>query len=184
MRVITGRFRGMALYAPKNDDIRPTTDRVKEDIFNTLMPYVNEDGKFLDLFCGTGAMAVEAVSRGFNMAHLVDNSKISLEIAAKNTQKTKHPEFFKLIRSDARNFLVATKNEYDIIFMDAPYLVKDTDSLIKIICEKNLVKKGGMLVVEKSSKDPSPNCSLSLYKEKKYSAAAVYYYKNQSEGEE
>ena len=115
MRVITGRFRGMALLAPKGDDIRPTTDRVKEDVFNTLMPYINEDGIFLDLFCGTGAMAVEAVSRGFNKAELVDNSKTSLELAAKNTQKTKHPEFFRLIRSDAKGYLLATKKEYDII---------------------------------------------------------------------
>lgn len=181
MRVITGRFRGMALLAPKGDDIRPTTDRVKEDVFNTLMPYINEDGIFLDLFCGTGAMAVEAVSRGFNKAELVDNSKTSLELAAKNTQKTKHPEFFRLIRSDAKGYLLATKKEYDIIFMDAPYGLKNTDELISIITSRGLLKEGGMLVVEKSSKDSRCVCGYTLHKEKKYSAAAVYYYKNVKE---
>lgn len=181
MRVITGRFRGMTLLAPKGDDIRPTTDRVKEDVFNTLMPYVNEDGIFLDLFCGSGAMAVEAVSRGFNKAELVDNSKTSLELAAKNVQKTKHPEYFKLIRSDAKNYLIATKKEYDIIFMDAPYAFKNTNELIDIIISRSLLKEGGMLVVEKSSKDDRCVCEMSLYKEKKYSAAAVYYYKNTKE---
>ena len=94
MRVITGRFRGMALLAPKGDDIRPTTDRVKEDVFNTLMPYINEDGIFLDLFCGTGAMAVEAVSRGFNKAELVDNSKTSLEACRQKHAENQAPPSF------------------------------------------------------------------------------------------
>lgn len=178
MRVITGRFKYTTLFSPKNDEIRPTTDRIKVDIFNILMPYVNEDGIFLDLFCGTGAIGIEAVSRGFNKAELVDSSKEAIDLATKNVEKTKSKQYFRLTRSDAKNYLASTRNTYDIIFMDAPYNYKDTDSLIKIIQERNLLKEGGVLVVEKARKEPTPICSLPCIKEKLYSATAVYYYRN------
>lgn len=184
MRVVTGRFKYTTLLSPKNDDIRPTTDRVKVDIFNILMPYIKEDGIFLDLFCGTGAIGIEAVSRGFNKAELVDFSKEAIDLASKNIEKTRNKQCFKIARSDARNYLLSTRNTYDIIFMDAPYNYKDTDALIKIIAERKLLNEGGVLVIEKARKEPLPDCSLPMFKEKLYSATAVYYYKNESPRED
>lgn len=183
MRVITGRFKYTPLASPKTNDIRPTTDRIKVDIFNILMPFIKEDGIFLDLFTGTGAIGIEAVSRGFNRAELVDSSRESLALAAQNVKKTKNEQYFRLIRSDAKAHLLATRNTYDIIFMDAPYDYKYTDELIRIIEERGLLKDTGILVVEKSSKEPEPVCSLHSHRVKKYSATKVYYY-TCSSGEE
>lgn len=184
MRVITGRFKYTSLFSPKNDDIRPTTDRVKVDIFNILMPFVKENGIFLDLFCGSGAIGIEAVSRGFNKAELVDISKEAIDLANKNIEKTKNKQYFRVTRSDAKNYLLSTRNTYDIIFMDAPYNYKDTDSLIDVIIKRNLLSKGGVLVVEKARKEPQPECSLLMFKEKLYSATAVYYYINEEPTED
>lgn len=176
MRVIAGRFKYTPLISPKNNDIRPTTDRVKEDIFNILMPFYRNDGLFLDLFCGTGSIGIEAVSRGFAMAELVDSSRTALELATKNVAKTRHKELFRLVRSEASSYLIATANRYDIIFMDAPYDYADTDRLCDIIVKRDLLKDTGILVVERSSHEREPQCALELYRVKKYSATTVYYY--------
>lgn len=176
MRVIAGRFKYTPLMSPKNNDIRPTTDRIKEDIFNILMPFYRSDGLFLDLFCGTGAIGIEAVSRGFAMAELVDSSRTALDLTAKNVAKTRHEELFRLVRSEASSYLIATRNRYDIIFMDAPYDYADTDRLCEIIVRRDLLKDTGILVVERSSREREPVCELELYRVKKYSATAVYYY--------
>ena len=176
MRVIAGRFKYTPLLSPKNNDIRPTTDRIKEDIFNILMPFYRSDGIFLDLFCGTGAIGIEAVSRGFAMAELVDSSRTALDLAARNVARTRHEEFFRLVRSEASSYLIATRNRYDIIFMDAPYDYADTDRLCGIIVKRDLLKDTGILVVERSSREKEPDCALEPYRVKKYSATTVYYY--------
>ncbi|MBR4395244.1 MAG: 16S rRNA (guanine(966)-N(2))-methyltransferase RsmD [Eubacteriaceae bacterium] len=186
MRVIAGLFRGMTIISPKGNDIRPTTDRVKEDIFNIIRPNIAEDTVFLDLFCGTGAIGIEAVSRGAGTAYLVDSSKEAIALAAKNVEKTKMSDHFVLKRSEAASFLSSTRARFDIIFMDPPYEFGGTDALAGAIRERGLLKEGGLLLIELSSRsnhDTPPGYE--LIREKVYSATRVGFYKLlANEGEE
>ena len=110
MRVISGEFRGMKLASPKGEAIRPTTDRIKEDVFNILRPYIYSDSIFLDLFGGTGSIAIEAVSRGCEKAHIIDTSVEAVKLIKENVQKTKQPERFRVLRRAAFDFLIETIN--------------------------------------------------------------------------
>ena len=88
MRVISGKVRGLKLNTPKNDDVRPTTDRVKESVFNIINGYVM-DSNVLDLFAGTGSLGIECLSRGANKCVFVDASKTSIEIVKSNIKKAR-----------------------------------------------------------------------------------------------
>ena len=181
MRVIAGEFRGMKLIAPKGDDIRPTADRAREDIFNILSPYI-ADCTFLDIFAGTGAAGIEAVSRGAAKAVFVDNSQKSIELIRQNTQKTKRSENFEFFKSDASKFLHETIHSYDIIFLDPPYNFRDCEKLIRLISSRKLLKQGGVLAAEQARETQLPDTigNLSLFRKKLYSASAVLFYKENS----
>nr|WP_330362406.1 16S rRNA (guanine(966)-N(2))-methyltransferase RsmD [[Clostridium] dakarense] len=86
MRVISGKVRGLKLNTPKNEDVRPTTDRVKESLFNMINPYIMESN-VLDLFAGTGSLGIECLSRGANRCVFVDISKESISIIKSNIKK-------------------------------------------------------------------------------------------------
>ena len=86
LRVISGKVRGLKLNTPKNDDVRPTTDRVKESVFNIINGYVM-DSNVLDLFAGTGSLGIECLSRGANKCVFIDASKTSIEIVRSNIKK-------------------------------------------------------------------------------------------------
>ena len=178
MRVISGEFRGMNLYAPKDWEIRPTTDRIKEDMFNIISPYVAES-VFLDLFAGTGSIAIEAVSRGAKRAVLVENGRESLSLIKKNLEKTKKAGEFQVVRSDVVRFLLTTRDKYDIIFLDPPYAYPGAEQLLRLIDERELICEDGMLVIEqgKEARLPEEVGRLSLVKTKTYSLTKMHFYK-------
>ena len=181
MRVIAGEFRGMKLFVPKGDDIRPTTDRAREDIFNILSPYI-AGCTFLDLFAGTGAAGIEAVSRGAAKSVFVDNSQKSIELIRQNIQKTKRSENFEFFKSDALKYLHETIHSYDIIFLDPPYNFRDCEKIISLICSRNLLNRGGAVAAEQGREPQLPETigNLSLFRKKLYSSSAVYFYKENS----
>ncbi|WGX75822.1 16S rRNA (guanine(966)-N(2))-methyltransferase RsmD [Paraclostridium bifermentans] len=86
MRVISGKARGLKLNTPKSEDVRPTTDRVKESLFNIINPYIM-DGDILDLFAGTGSLGIECLSRGANKCVFVDLNRSSIDIVKSNIKK-------------------------------------------------------------------------------------------------
>ncbi len=184
MRVITGEFRGMKLSSPKGDLIRPTTDRIKEDVFNTLRPYIYTDSLFLDLFAGTGSIAIEAVSRGCQKAYLTDTSTDAIKLIKENIQKTKKPERFRVLRRSAYEFLIETNLKYDIIYMDPPYAYEDLSKLTDILLNKRIIADGGVLVIETGlSAIITLNDSYELFKDKKYSKTRMRYYRyNEAQG--
>ena len=97
MRVISGKARGLKLNTPKNEDVRPTTDRVKESLFNIIQNEVKES-IFLDLFSGSGAVGLEAASRGAKEVIICDKSKEAVQIINKNIEKTHLKDKIKLIK--------------------------------------------------------------------------------------
>ena len=121
MRVITGSARGRRLETLEGEDVRPTTDRVKEAIFSVIQ-FETEGRAFLDLFAGSGQMGLEAVSRGASSAVLVDRSKNAIKIIEGNAEKTHLKDQCSIVNSDAADFIKRSKgSKFDIIFIDPPY---------------------------------------------------------------
>ena len=120
MRVITGSARGRRLITLEGDDVRPTTDIVKEALFS-IIQFEIEGRNVLDLFGGCGQLAIEALSRGARSATIVDLSKKSVEIIKKNVNSTGFTNNAFVVNSDATAFLSRTREKFDIALLDPPY---------------------------------------------------------------
>ena len=148
MRIITGIYKGRHFDIPRSFKARPTTDFAKENIFNVLMQYVDfEDAQALDLFSGTGSISLELVSRGCKQVVSVemdrDHHRFIQECLKKlNTDKCVP------IRGDVFRFLKSCKQQYDFIFADPPYALKELPKIPDIIFERQLLKDEGMFVFE------------------------------------
>lgn len=139
MRIIAGKYKGHQLVAFKADHIRPTTDRVKETLFNKLQ-FQMEDAKVADLFCGTGNLGIEALSRGASFCTFVEKNPKSLTITRQNLEKLKVPGGqLKIINMDVLAFLKTYEGEpFDIIFADPPF----TEKMAHFVMEAASVSAG------------------------------------------
>lgn len=151
-RVVSGKCRGTVLEAPKGDATRPTTDKVKEAIFSSIQMRV-PGSAFLDVFSGTGQMAIEALSRGAESAVLIDQAGKSQQVISKNLEKTHLKDQARPIKMNYTEALklLGKKNEtFDIIFMDPPYAMAETaaKTVAELITEYKLLNEGGMFIVE------------------------------------
>ena len=120
MRVITGTARGRRLLTLEGEDVRPTTDRVKEAVFS-IIQFETEGRAFLDLFAGSGQMGIEALSRGAKEAVFVDSAKKSVDIIRQNLKSTNLEQNAKVCRLDWQSFLSMNTTKFDIVFLDPPY---------------------------------------------------------------
>jgi 16S rRNA (guanine(966)-N(2))-methyltransferase RsmD len=120
MRIISGSKKGKRLLTPEDYAIRPTSDKVRGAMFNVLQ-FEIQGKTVLDLFCGTGAIGIEALSRGAKFAVFVDNSAESLELARRNIAACGFEGNSRLVLSDAVKFVKNTDEEFDITFLDPPY---------------------------------------------------------------
>ncbi|MBC7746250.1 MAG: 16S rRNA (guanine(966)-N(2))-methyltransferase RsmD [Flavobacterium sp.] len=151
MRIIGGKFKGLRLKPPPNLPVRPTTDVAKEALFNILNNQVDfENIRVLDLFSGTGNISLEFASRGVLKVVAVDREfscynylkKIAKELKLENIQANK---------SDVFKFLETETDSYDLIFADPPYDLPQITLIPNILFENNLLKKGGLLIIEHPS---------------------------------
>ena len=147
MRIISGKARGTKLYTLEGTETRPTLDRVKESLFNIIQNDI-EDAEILDLFAGSGAIGLEFLSRGARNAVLCDKSKDATEIIKRNVQKTHMEEKTQILNLDFETCLDKVKNrQFDIIYIDPPYVTKYIlKSIEKIIAQGNLKKEGIMIL--------------------------------------
>ncbi len=145
MRVITGILRGKKLKTLEGNDVRPTTDRVKEAIFSIIQFQV-QGCTFLDLFCGSGQMGIEALSRGADFVSFVDNSDKSLEVTKTNLLDTKMMSQARLTNSDAKTYLRTTKTTFDIAFLDPPYNKGILEEILPLLSEK--MKEDSIVICE------------------------------------
>lgn len=177
MRVIAGELKGQRLVAPRGWKVRPTSDRVREAIFSALGERV-VGARVLDLYCGTGALAIEALSRGAAHAVLVDQDT---RPALGNVQRLGLADRTELVRSDAERWLSRVSvadaaGKFDLVFVDAPYRLADrvTETLENHL--PRLLAADGRAVVESGARRPLRIESLEPLRQRRYGAADVTIY--------
>ncbi len=146
MRIIGGQFRSRKLASFDGEDIRPTGDRAKEALFNILSTRTY-GARVLDLFCGSGALGLESLSRGANEVIFNDASKESLAVLRKNLNALKVQA--KVYNLDFKQCLNTVKGQFDIIFIDPPYRLDYGVPAINKIIEGNLLSENGVVVYER-----------------------------------
>lgn len=155
MRIIAGELRGRRLVDSKNIDFRPTTDRNREALFNILFcgRVVKEcgfeliDANVLDICCGSGSIAFEALSRGAKSATLVDNNNLHLDVAKQNAQILKIEDKCEFILADAKISLRNNDAAFDLVFIDPPYS-EDYSAITKNLIAKRWIQKDSLIVIE------------------------------------
>ncbi|NDV78695.1 RsmD family RNA methyltransferase [Dysgonomonas sp. 511] len=151
MRIISGKHKGRRFDPPKNFKARPTTDFAKENLFNVLNNIIDwEETSALDLFAGTGGISFELVSRGcprvvsveknFNHASFIEKTKETLKIGSE----------MQLLKLDAFGYLEKGREQFDFIFADPPYDLKNFADVPRLVFERDLIKPDGMFILEHS----------------------------------
>lgn len=148
MRVVAGKYRGKSIQSPQDKSVRPTSDRIKETIFN-IIQFDVQDASVLDLFGGSGALGIEAVSRGAKEVVFVDKAKDSIILIKKNLVGIS--EDCKVIPCDFLTALRTFHRKFNIIFIDPPYDSKLGDLAIEAIIDLDILEDNGIIVYEHSS---------------------------------
>ncbi|MDR0333023.1 MAG: RsmD family RNA methyltransferase [Dysgonamonadaceae bacterium] len=150
MRIISGKYKSRRIQVPTNLKARPTTDFAKENLFNVLNNRIDwEETSALDLFSGTGSIALELVSRGCPYVVSVEINAQHYGFICKAQDTLGAKELFP-IKADVFKYLKSTQQKFDFIFADPPYDLHDAAKVPKIILEKQLVKEGGIFIMEHS----------------------------------
>ncbi len=147
LRVIAGEARSIPLMTLDGLDTRPTTDRVKETLFNLLQNDIY-GCNFLDLFAGSGQIGIEALSRGAHSACFVEKNKKAMEIIEKNLEKTKFLDRATLVKKDVLSALSIMQGSFDIVFMDPPYALGIEGEVLTKIRENRILKEDGFVIIE------------------------------------
>ena len=161
MRIISGKFRGLKLQPPVDFSIRPTSDRLKESLFSIL-----ESNKYnikiknsnvIDICCGTGALGIEALSRGAKLIYFIDKNPKAINVLQKNISKLKidykNETYIKIIRDDANKALRNIKNNFDIVLIDPPYNSNVIEECLVKLKQYNLINFNSYIFAESSKNE-------------------------------
>lgn len=162
MRVVSGEFRGRKLSAVPGMATRPTTDKVKEALFNIIGPYF-DGGQSLDLFAGSGGLSIEGVSRGIDHAVLIDRQYQAIKTIRHNVAVTKHPEQFSVYKMDARKalgMLGSHQAKFDLVYLDPPYAKQQILKNLTQMVEDDLLNDGAVVVAETNQEANLPTADL------------------------
>ena len=178
MRIIGGEYRSRILADIQGDNVRPTSDRAREALFNILGTRV-QGARVLDLFAGSGALGLESLSRGAREATFNDLSKDSVAIVKKNIAALKAEEKASVYQTDFLTFLTASRAPFDLIFIDPPYRFDYGEKALKTIAEKGLLKENGIAVYERDRPFVGEIEGLCKYDERKYGKAYLTFFRRQ-----
>lgn len=182
MRVIAGKRKGQGLKAVPGSETRPTTDKIKEAIFQSIGPFF-DGGLVLDLFAGSGSLGIEALSRGMDRAIFVDKQGKAIHTIKENLKSVKMTDQAEVFRADAFRALKAAAKRglvFDLILLDPPYGKVNLSSLIQEITEHELIKQSGLIYCEHDPQDelPEDTVNLTIQKQEVYSSTiAVTIYR-------
>ena len=179
MRIISGTARGLKLQSLSGSDTRPTLDNVKEAIFSMLFDYVR-GARVLDLFAGSGALGIEALSRGAEHADFVDLNPAACKVIKENLTRSRFLDVSKLYTLEAKAYIERAKKDgkkYDLIFLDPPYNKGFIAPIIEAVISKNLLSDEGIIVLESDHLDEHGEFSgLDVLKQKRYGRTYITVY--------
>ncbi|WP_342525924.1 16S rRNA (guanine(966)-N(2))-methyltransferase RsmD [Chryseomicrobium sp. FSL W7-1435] len=180
MRIVSGTRKSIPLKALPGEATRPTTDKVKESLFNILGPYF--DGEHvLDLFAGSGGLGLEALSRGASHALFVEKNGKAVQVIKENIDKTRFSDQAELYKIDAKyaiERMVQEQKSFDLVFFDPPYAQVQLYGLANALFEKGLIAKDGIVVCEHDRKQdiehliPLATC----YRKEVYGSLAISFF--------
>ena len=177
LRVVAGDFGGRPLKTFEGKATRPTTDKVKGAIFNMIGPFF-DGGRVLDLFSGSGSLAIEAISRGMSSAVLVEKDRRAQAVIQENIKMTKSEEQFQLLKMDAARALTQLTGQFDLVLLDPPYAKEQIVANITQLEEQGLLSEEVMLVCEtdKGVDLPEEVSNFGIWKQKTYGISKVTVY--------
>lgn len=188
MRIIAGTAGGRRLFSPGSGTftIRPTSDRAREAVFNILAGMV-KGAKVLDLFAGTGALGLEALSRGAASAVFVDKNPSSLGLIEKNIQLCRFSEKSVVLKRDLTRSLsflrsYASAEEFSLVFIDPPYKMQLAEAVIRALAQEEILSPDGIVVAESPSgfRLPAKISELSLIDQRHYGEAGFWFYEKKT----
>jgi 16S rRNA (guanine966-N2)-methyltransferase len=180
LRVIAGTYKSRKIKDVKSHQTRPTTDKNKETIFNSIGQFFN-GGKVLDLYAGSGALGIEALSRGMDTCDFVDKQYAAIKTIKDNIKTLDIHEQSHVHKMDAFKFLDKVTHPFDLILIDPPYKLRPYDSLLKLIHDRQLITQHGIIVME-SDHDTIIDEYLDLkkVKEKKLGQSKISIFRRES----
>jgi 16S rRNA (guanine966-N2)-methyltransferase len=181
LRVIAGALRGRKIAAPLGRTTRPTSDRVRESLFN-LLGEIRRDARVLDLFAGTGALGIEALSRGAAHATFVENDRDALRILRENIAALGLEGRCTIIAADAHHEFAPSSPPFDVTFADPPYGIEAGEAALRMAAK--CAAPGGIVCLENDAKDPEPPApeGFNIWKSRRYGGTRVTLYRKESEG--
>lgn len=180
MRIVAGEAKNHRIKSQKGHMVRPTLERVKESLFGILNPYIN-DAVFLDLFSGTGNIALEALSRGAKRAVMIEHNEEAVKIIIENVNSMGFEDKCRAYRNDAFRAVEILSNkreEFDIIFIDPPYKEELCTKAVEHVMKHGLLKANGLIVCEHYALESMPDEIGTLRKsdERKYGNTILTFY--------
>lgn len=178
MRIISGTNKGKKLYAPEGASVRPTSDKIKEAIFN-IIGLIDEKAYVLELFAGSGSVGIEFLARGAKHCTFVDASRKSLNYTKKNLELCDFNDRAKIILNDYEKAIInLSKNneKFDYIFADPPYALNLSNTIANNVIEYNILKPGGLLIIESDKSEKvidNTDTNMVEYKEKIYGRTRI-----------
>lgn len=179
LRVIAGGLRGRVLATVEGKAVRPSSGLVRGAIFNVLQAQgLTEGAVVLDLYAGSGALGIEALSRGARRALLVERDARSLEALRRNVATLKISDRASIVNRDALAYLADCADRFDLVLADPPYDQKAAADILRVVSDRKLLCEGGVLVIQQSSHDQVVQGAggLTLWKQKKHGKTAVCFY--------
>lgn len=184
MRIIGGKARGTKLYTLEGPTTRPTLDRVRESVFNIIQNYI-QDSIFLDLFSGSGAIGLEAVSRGAQKAILCDKSKEAVNIIKKNIEKTHLSEQIEVYNMDFQELIKRLKQHIDIIYIDPPYQTDYIQNALKMLQNNEFITHETTIILETDDErrilEQVKDLKYEIIDQRKYGIAHIIFLKTNTQ---
>ena len=181
MRIIAGIHRSRSLESVCGEVTRPTSDKIKEAVYSSIGPYF-EGGVILDVFGGSGAVALEAISRGMEKAYIIDDNFAAIQVIKRNVAILKEEKRVEVIKTHYRNALKRLMDmRFDIIYLDPPYAMEVYDEIITFIVNEKMLNPTGILICESRNDLQMKNQygNLKKTKEKEYRLTKITYFKGE-----
>ncbi len=179
MRIIAGERRGAQLFAPRGMDTRPTQAKVRESVFSIIQAYV-PDAQVLDLFAGSGALALEALSRGAAFAALADRDREAAACIRRNVEKLRYQDVTRLYTADWKQVVLQMQAEgraFDLVFLDPPYRMQELAQCCAALADGGLLREDCLLVLEHlTGAAIAPDSRFALWKQRAYGETELHFF--------